>query len=297
MSYPHVITKTIKEFKLISPTTIDEALFALNEYNTDTRIIAGGTDLVPLMKHRVDTPKYVVSIEKIKELDYIRLVGDQLRIGALTKINAIKNSDVIMKNCYSLYEASLVFATSQIRNVATIGGNICRSSPSADTVPSLLVFNAQVKLVNQKRERIIPLEQFFTGPGLNVADAELLTEIIIPIEKGKYGTAFHKISRNTCDLAKVNCAVKVSISNDKLSDVKVAIGAVSDRPIRAKNVEKSLIDKKINAENIEKASEMVINDINPITDVRSTEFYRKEISKVLVKRMLNLAVERATLSN
>lgn len=293
MSYPHVITKTIKEFKLISPTTIEEALYALNEYKTDTRIIAGGTDLVPLMKHRAVTPKYVVSIEKLKELDYVRLVGDQLRIGALTKINTIKNSDVIMKNCYSLYEASLVFATPQIRNVATIGGNICRSSPSADTVPSLLVFNAQVKLVNQKGERIIPLEQFFTGPGLNVADSDLLTEIIIPIEKGEYGTAFHKISRNTSDLAKVNCAVKVSISNNKFSDVKVALGAVSDRPIRAKNVEKLLIDKKINAENIEKASEMVINDINPITDVRSTEIYRKEISKVLVKRMLNLAVERA----
>lgn len=293
MSYPNVITKTIKELKYISPAAVEDVVSALSKYGEEARIMAGGTDLLPLMKHRAVVPKYIISMSKIKGLDYIRVEDSELKIGALTKIAAIRRSNLIKENCLSLYEASLVFATPQIRNVATIGGNICRSSPSADLVPPLLAFDAQVKLVGLKGERLISLEGFFTGPGKNVMNQEVLTEIIIPLEGKQCGTAFQKLSRNSSDLAKINCAVKVDISNGRCNEVKIALGAVADRPVRARKTESVFEGKVIDNGIIEQATVTVAQDIAPITDVRSTADYRIEVSKVLVKRLIKLAIERA----
>ena len=288
-----VITKRLKEFQYFSPTTVVEAVSILQGYASKTKMLAGGTDLLSLMKLRVITPEYIVNLKEIAGLDYIRKEGNELRIGALTTIATILTSDLIKQHCFSLHEAAAVFATPQIRNMATIGGNICRSSPSADMLPPLMVFGAELKLAGAKGERRVFLEDFFTGAGQNVLDREILTEIVVPMPDGQCGTAFAKLTRNSVDLAKVNCAVKITVNGGRCVDSIIALGAVADRPIRARRVEMCIKGQETTDEVIEESAQKVIEDITPITDVRSTAEYRARVSQVLVKRTIKQAIERA----
>ncbi len=293
MSLTQVVTKRVKEFKYFSPTTVEEAISVLKDYDGRARVLAGGTDLLPRMKLRAETPEYVVNIKGIAGLAYIRQEGEELRIGALTTISTILASDLIKQKCLSLYEAAKSFAAPQVRNMATIGGNICRSLPSADMVPPLMVFDAEVRLVGAKGERKVLLEDFFTGPGKNVLDHEVLTEIVVPLRGEQYGTAFIKLSRNSADLAKINCAVKITVSGGRCDDIRIALGVVADKPIRAKKAEEVIRGKPISDEVIEGVAQKVIEDISPRTSARSTAEYRRQVSKVLVKRTIKQAIERA----
>jgi len=292
MSYPDKITKTMEEFQYISPKTVPKTVSILAEANGKASVLAGGTNLVRMMMMRVATPEYVVDVKNIADLAYIQEDDDGIKIGALTTISALKDSKLIRSKCVAISEAANKFGTPLIRNMATIGGNICRSSPAADMAPPLMVLDAMVKLIGPKGERKILLENFFTGPGQNVLDQELLTEILIPKKSDRYGYAFEKIMRNTGDLAKASCAVGISVKNGKCDDLRIALGAVADRPIRAKTVEMGLKGKAINDSLIETAAKKVVEDISPITDVRSTDVYRTEVSKVLVQRLIKLAIQR-----
>jgi len=292
MSYPDKITKTMKEFQYFSPKTVSEAVSILSQLDGEAKVLAGGTDLLPMMKQRVVTPENIVNIKNIRGLAYIREDTEGLKIGALTTIADIKESDLIKQKCLSLHEAAARFGTPLVRNMATIGGNICRSAPSADMVPPLLVFDAEVKLVGAKGERKVLLEDFFTGSGKNVLKQELLTEIIIPKESGRYGTAFEKVRRSSADLAKLNCAVKIVVSDGKCDDIRIALGVVADKAIRAKKAEQAVRGKSISDEVIEGAAQKVTEDISPRTSARSTAWYRTEVSKVLVRRLIKLAIER-----
>ena len=265
----------------------------LAQYKEEANLIAGGTDLLVMMKERAKTPKYVIDIKPISALDFVKWDENEgLTIGALTRVSTIVNSDVIKEKCFSLHEAAESFGTTQVRNMATIGGNICRSSPSADLVPPLLTLDAEVKLVGAGGERVVRLERFFRGPGENVLDNEILTEIRVPPQKGSHGTAFRKLGRSSEDLAKVNCAVRIMVANGKCKDIRVVLGAVAPTPIRAKNVEQSLKGKEINAEAIDEAAGKVAEDISPITDVRSNVEYRTYVSQILVKRLINETIKR-----
>jgi len=290
MNPSQVMTKKIKEFKYFSPTTVEEAVSVLKDYDGKVKVLAGGTDLLPMMKLRAVMPECIVSLNRIAGLDYIREEGEELRIGALTTISTILASGLVKQKCLSLWEAATIFATPQVRNVATIGGNICRSSPSADMVPPLISFGAEVRLVGVKGERKILLEDFFTGAGQNVLDREVLVEIIIPLPSGPYGAAFAKLTRNSADLAKVNCAVKIAVSGGRCGDIRIVLGAVADRPVRAKKAEQAMNGKEISDEVIDGSIRKVIEDIAPITDVRSTAEYRAQISQVLVRRVIKQAV-------
>ncbi len=292
MSYPTQITKTIRGFEYLSADSLEKAIDYLKEFGSEAKVLAGGTDVLPLMKHRALVPKYVIGIKSL-DLDFIKVEEGSLRIGALTRISAIKESSIIREKFILLYEAAKVFATPQVRNVATVGGNICRSSPSADMVAPLIALDAQVNLVGPNGKRSVPLEDFIVGPGKNILDREILTEVIIPLPQKSYGTAFEKLSRNSADLSKVNCAVKVVSVNGECEDIRICLGAVAEKPVRAKSVEKAIKSKKISNEVIEKAAEKVVEDIAPITDVRSTAEYRSNVSKVLVKRMIELAFKRS----
>jgi len=286
--------KTLKEFEYLIPQTIAEVASLLGTHQTEAKLLAGGTDLVPLMKDRIITPKCIVDIKKISSLNFIKWDEQEgLRIGSLTPIAAILESDMVKEKCFSLHQAAKSFATTQVRNMATIGGNICRSSPSADTVPPLLSLDAEVTLVGPGGGRTLPLADFFIGPGQNVLDNEILTEIKIAPEKRPSGTAFKKIARTAEDLAKVNCAVKTVISDGKCEDIRIVLGAVAPTPIRAKNVEQALRGKKIDAQTMEDATQRVEEDISPIADCRSNAGYRVHASRVLIKRLINESITRA----
>ena len=292
MSYPDKVTKTIKEFQYFSPKTLSEAVSVLAE-DGKTVVLAGGSDVVPMMKQRELTPKSVINIKNIPDSAYIREDNEGLKIGALTTISKLLESDIIKRNYLALHEAAAGFGTWQVRNLATIGGNICQSLPSGDTFPPLLAFNAEVKLVGPKGERRVPIEQFCTGPGTNVLDRELLVEVILPKQSGNYGSAYDKKKRGSVDLAKASCAVNINVRNGKCADIKVAMGALADRAIRARTVEAALKGKTLSSEIIEAAAQKVTKDISPRTSIRSTAWYRTEVSKVLVSRLIKLAVERS----
>ena len=294
MSYPKTVTKTLKEFEHLSPDSVDAVVSILAKYGGKVKVLAGGTDLVPLMKARALTPEYVVTIKNISELDYIQEDKDGvLRIGALVRISNVRESTLIKQRFLSIYEATKDFATPAVRNMATVGGNICRSSPSGDMAPPLMTLDAELKLIGPKGERSLLLDTFFTGPGQNVLENEILTEIVIPQQEKPYGTAFTKLTRSSQDLAKINCAVKIVVRDNTCDDIRIAFGAVADRPVRAKKAEQIIRGKKISDEVIAEAAQTVIEDIVPITDVRSTVEYRKYASKVLARRTIKQAIERS----
>jgi len=286
--------KTLKEFDYLIPQTIAEAASLLGKYQAEAKLIAGGTDLVPLMLDRVVTPKCVIDIKKVSSLNFIKWDEQEgVCIGALTPIAAILESDMVRERCFSLHQAAESFATTQVRNMATIGGSICRYSSSSDMVVPLLTCDAEVSLVGPGGERTLPLEGFFIGPGQNVLDNEILTEIKIPPEKRTHGTAFKKIARTAEDLAKVNCAIKAVISDGKYEDIRIVLGAVAPTPIRAKNVEQALRGKKIDAKTMEDALQRIKEDISPIADCRSNAGYRVHASRVLIKRLISESITRA----
>jgi len=292
MNSSQAITRRLKEFEYYSPSTVEEALSILGEHNGKAVLFAGGTDLLSMMKTRKITPSALVSLKKIEGLNYIREEGGTMKIGALTGITTIGESDSIRGEFFSLYETTRGFATPQIRNMATIGGNICRSSPCANTPPPLITFGAQVKLVGEKGERTVLLEEFFAGAGENVLDREVLVEIIVPLATGPCGTAFMELTRNSSDVSKVTCAVRVAVCDGKCSDIKIVLGSVADRIVRARKAEETVSGRKLDERVIEEAAENVVHDISPITDVRSEADYRMHVSKVLVKRAIKRAIER-----
>lgn len=291
MSPSPIMTKRLKEFKYFSPTTVEKVVSILKGYGQRAEVLAGGTDLLPMMKLRMVTPECIVSLNRIAGLDYIREEGEELRIGALTRISTLLASDLIKEKCFSLWEAATVFATPQVRNSATIGGNICRSSPSADTIPPLMSFGARLKLLGPNGDRTVLLEDFFKGAGQNVLDRELLLEIVVTLRRGEYGSAFMKLTRNSADLAKVSCAARITVAGGICNDITIALGGVADRPVRAKKVEQAIKGLEIKHELIESAAKQIVEDIAPITDVRSTAEYRAQTSQVLVKRVIMQAID------
>jgi len=294
MKFPKEITRTLKEFGYFDPPDVNGAVSIIGELGRKVTILAGGTDLLNQMKVRQVIPEIILNLKKIIELEYIRQNG-QLEIGALTTITAIRESGIIRKGFISLYEAAEWFGTPQIRNIATVGGNICRSSPSSDMVAPLMALDAMLKLVGPKGERSVPIKEFAVGPGENTLDREILTEIVVPQQEGPYGTAFLKLKRSSADLAKVSCAIRIRMKGSKCEDIRIVLGAVADKVFRVKKAEELLKGEKVTDAMIEEAGKKASQEAQPITDVRSTAGYRKQMIAVLVKRLIYLSMERGKL--
>lgn len=294
MKFPKEITRTLKEFGYFDPPDVNGAVSIIGELGRKVTILAGGTDLLNQMKVRQVIPEIILNLKKIIELEYIRQNG-QLEIGALTTITAIRESGIIRKGFISLYEAAEWFGTPQIRNIATVGGNICRSSPSSDMVAPLMALDAMLKLVGPKGERLVPIKEFAVGPGENTLDREILTEIVVPQQEGPYGTAFLKLKRSSADLAKVSCAIRIRMKGSKCEDIRIVLGAVADKVFRVKKAEELLKGEKVTDAMIEEAGKKASQEAQPITDVRSTAGYRKQMIAVLVKRLIYLSMERGKL--
>jgi carbon-monoxide dehydrogenase medium subunit len=292
MKFPREMTRTLKEFGYFNPQRIDDAISILEALDKKVAILAGGTDLLNQMKLRQVMPEFVLNIKNVKELGYIRQ-NRGLTIGALTTITAIRESEAIKKGYTSLYDAAEWFGTPQIRNMATVGGNVCRSSPSSDMVVPLMALDAKLKLVGTKGERTVPIEEFALAPGWNILDREILTEITVPPQEKSFGAAFIKLKRSSADLAKVSCAVRIVVKDDKCEDIRIVLGAVADRIFRTRKAEEILKGGKVTDLKVEEAAKMASQESQPITDVRSTAEYRKQMIEVLVKRLIHLSIERA----
>jgi carbon-monoxide dehydrogenase medium subunit len=280
--------RKLGEFEYSQPTMLQEAISLLEKYGEEAKILSGGTDLFVAMKEQRLSPKYLVDIKNIPDLEYIRYDEKEgLRIGALTTIRQIETSLLIRERFLPLAQAAKVLGSVQVRNRATIGGNLCNAAPSAETAPTLLVLNTNVKVAGSKGERTLPLEQFFLGPGLTVLQNEILTEIRVPSLSTNIRGVYLKIGRRRAvDLALVGVAVAVAMDGNKWKDVRIALGAVAPTPIRARRAEKLLEGKRTDAALMQEAGQIASEEASPISDVRASAWYRKELVKVLVQRAL-----------
>ena len=286
--------RTIKEFEYFNPSTLSEAISILAQYNGSTKILAGGTDLLIQMKQRNLTPKYLIDIKRISELDYIKYDEDKgLKIGALVTHSSLVNSAVVLEKYSLLVEGSLAVGSVQTRNKGTIIGNICNASPSADTIPALIALGAALKLVSIEGERIVKVEKFFAGPFKTILkDTEIVTEIQVPKLPPNSGGTYLNLSKITAeDETLVGVGVVISIENltNKIcSNIRIGLGSVAPTPMRAKMAEKFLKGKRIEDIICEQAAEIAANESSP----RSRAEYRREMVKVIVKRALDKALKK-----
>lgn len=282
-----------QDFEYLEPKTIEEAVLQLKTYGDKAKVIAGGTDLIVRMKMDMIYPEYLINIARIPALRYL-IYDKGLRIGALTPFQELETSALIRERFTALFEAAQSVSCAQIKNMGTVGGNLCHASPAADSAPPLLVFGGKLKLVSEGSHRVVSIEDFFVGPGKTVLSSkELLIEVQLPELKENTGSAFLKVSRVSADLSKLNVAVAIEREKDICRSCRIALGSVASRPLRAIEAEGILKGKKLTEVLIEKTSERASEEIKPITDIRSTLQYRQEVSKVLVRDAIKIAWERA----
>jgi len=283
--------KRTEPFDFYQPGTLQEASRLLKDNGPGGRFLAGGTDLVIALKEKGLLPKYLVDLKKIPGLAGIRENGDgRIVIGALTTMRELEVSPVITKKFPFLAQSAAEVGSIQIRNRATIGGNMANATPSADTAPALIALSAAAKLVGVNGERTVTLEEFFRGPGQTIMSAdEILTEVIIPKTGPRLVGDYIKFSpREMMDLAYVGVAVVYNLSGkDKpCDDVRIVLGAVAPTPIRAKQAEAALEGRRLTEELAEKVGAVAAEEAKPISDVRSTAEYRRAMVGAMTKRAL-----------
>jgi CO/xanthine dehydrogenase FAD-binding subunit len=286
---------SLPKFEYLAPSSLAEACALLAKHQGKARVLAGGTDLVPQMKKRAPTtPQYVIGLKNVPDLDYIEFTKAKgLRVGALATLESILNSPVIKTNYPVLAEAIGRMATVQVRNLATLGGNLCNASPAADSGPPLLVLDAVMKLTGPKGERSVPLEAFFKCPGeCTLEPGEILTEVQVAPPPAHSGTVFIKLSRTFVDLSQVCAAALVVAKNGTCQEARIALGSVAPTPMRAHKAEAVVSGKKLTQALLEEAGVTASTEARPISDVRSSAEYRVEMVKVLTRNALAQAMER-----
>ena len=286
----------MKSFEYFAPQSFKDAASLLLRYGSKAKLLAGGTDLCLRLERRVVDPGVVVDLKKIPALRGIKTNRQGLTIGAVTLMEEIASSPSVRRRYAIIAEAAAVVGSIQTRNRATLGGNLCNASPAADTAPALIALSARARIASSRRQREIPLEEFFLAPGKTCLQPnELLKEIFIPTTPGKSGSSFQRCTRTAMDIALVNCAVFVSLGSkqDIIGDIRIALGAVAPTPVRARPAEAFLKGKSADADAIEKAAALAAASVSPIDDVRSSAAYRREMVRVLTRRALGEALEKA----
>lgn len=283
--------KRPEALEMFQPTSLQEASRLIKEKGPGGRFLAGGTDLVIAIKEKGLVPQYVVDLKKIPALSAVKQNSDgSIAIGALATMREIEISPLIVKKYPFLAQSAAEVGSIQIRNRATIGGNMANATPSADVAPALLVLDAKVKIFDGAGERILALEEFFRGPGQTVMGSEeILTEIIIPKSHSRLVGEYIKLSpREMMDLAYVGVAVAFTLGakERRCEGVRIALGAVSPTPMRARKAEAIAEGQILTEELAEKAGREAAKEAKPISDVRSSADYRRAMVGTMTKRAL-----------
>ncbi|MGD0917770.1 MAG: xanthine dehydrogenase family protein subunit M [Thermodesulfobacteriota bacterium] len=278
--------RPLPRFEYFLPSSLDDVLMLLKEHGNEARLLAGGTDLIVKMKKCIISPGIIVDLNRVPELSFIELRGDNLHIGAATRLNDIKESEIVREKAPMFAKAIGFLACHVIRNRATIGGNLCSASPAADTAPPLLVLGASVSLQGPERVRAVALSEFFISPGQTILRSdELMSEVIVPCREGR--STFLKFGRRkgfTLSIASV--AAFSMVTDGRFEEVKLAMGAVAPTPIRSRRIEEMLKGKQANKNIIEEAAQLAKKVVSPISDVRASASYRREMVYLLTKRVL-----------
>lgn len=279
------------------PKSVSEALSLLAKYRDHAKIIAGGTDVMVDLKYKEEAD-CLVNIKRLPGMNGIQENGTGVRIGPLVTIREIETSELVRERLSLLWEACHQFASLQIRNTATIGGNVCRASPSGETLAPLLVLEAKVKLAFSDGEKSEAFNSFFLGPGRTTLGSKgLLTEIQIPYPpEGSRGVYLKHAVRGAMDIAMVGVAVLVrpDAASTTLQDVRIGLGAVAPTPIRATKAESILRGKPLAVALAQEAARMAASESSPISDQRSSAEYRSWIVEALTRRGLEQSWKAAT---
>jgi CO/xanthine dehydrogenase FAD-binding subunit len=286
----------LHEFSYEAPTTVDQAVKLLASDGDSARVICGGTDLLIQMRNAVRKPRLLVDVKAIpqmREISYDPKTG--LRLGAAVPCIEIHENQLMHRHYPGLTEAAHLIGSLQIQSRASIGGNLCNSSPAADTSPALLTLGAIAKIAGPNGTREVPVDKFFTGVGTNVLQrGELVVQILIPPPPPHTSDRYIRmIPRNEMDIAIVGAGACVTLDGDKVKAVLIGLGAVAPTPILATKAAEYLIGKKLDEATAERAGELAREAAKPIDDMRGTAEYRVHVTGVLTRRALLGAAERA----
>ncbi|MBI4527398.1 MAG: FAD binding domain-containing protein [Deltaproteobacteria bacterium] len=285
-------------FELLRPQSLSEALEFKKQNGEKAKVLAGGTDLLVLLKDQKLTADLVMSLARIRELDFIRFEkGRGVTIGALASHAAVAASPVIQQNFPDLAEACSQVGAVQIQNLGTIGGNLCNASPAADAAPPLLLTDAVLILASARGERSVSVHDFFHGPRQTALQAdEILKEIFIPEISGRRGATYLKLGRRKAmeiAIVGVGVAIHLNGSDRVVSECRIAMGSVAPIPVRARRGEVMFKDQEVRDELIEEVAEIAAEEASPISDIRGTRDYRLDMIRVLCRRGVRAALNRA----
>lgn len=290
--------KRLKPFSYFEPATLAEAVEILSGSKEKAYLLAGGTDLLIRMKRGEIAPPALVNLKRISGLSSIEREGQSgIRIGALTTIAEIVCSPALRASHTLMAEAAAALGSPSIRNLATLGGNIGRASPASDMAPSLIVLKARLNISGPRGNKQVGLESFFTGPGATILQpGELITSVFLPDPAARSGAAYLKLGRGggmDCALGCVAIFLTLGNTDTEVKEVLVAVGACSAIPMRANKTEALILSGSLTDGHIQEAAMAVAAETSPITDLRASESYRRQMVQVLFSRALKLAWSRA----
>lgn len=282
----------------VAPATVDEAVAVLKQHGQSARVLAGGTDLIVQERERRRNVGVMVDVKGIPELTQVTIGADgSLKVGAAASCASLYRNPEVQKRFPALIDSASLIGGIQIQSRASLGGNLCNSSPAADSIPTLIALGATCEIAGPAGRRSVPVEDFCTAPGRNVlGDGEMLVALTFPAPAANSGAAFERfIPRNEMDIAVANAAASITLSADgsKFESARIAIGAVAPTPLFVKAAGDALAGQPVNADTIDRAAEAARAAATPITDMRGSTEQRKHLAAVLTRRVINKAIERA----
>lgn len=291
----------MKRFTYYAPRTLDEAVGIFQQKGDGGRVLAGGTDLVVQMKEggmKFPYPSYLVSLRHLQELRGLSFSeGEGLRIGALATMHEVEASPVVRRRFNAIAQGAEVIGSIQIRNLATVGGNLCNAAPSADIAPPLIALGARVRIVGPEGERTLPLEEFFLAPGRTVlGPGDILVELLVPVPPPRTGAVYQRHTpRQQMDIAVVGVGVAVTLEpyRDTVQQARIVLGAVAPTPMRAVQAEAALASQPPEESVIDSVAQIASQEARPISDVRGSAAFRRELVRVMTAQLLRQAVAEA----
>lgn len=282
-------------FEYLRPSTIPEAIKLLQQHGDEAKILSGGQSLIPMMKLRIARPAYLVDINRIAGLSYVKEEAGFLKIGGLTREAELEASPLVHSKYPILLDTANVIADPQVRNLATVAGNLAHGDPANDHPATMLALGAQIVATGTRGERVIPIEEFFvTLFTTALQQDEILTEIRIPIPPAHSSGAYFKLERKVGDFATAAVAAQVTLdASGVVQRAGIGLTNVGPIPIKAKTAEDSLRGRKLDAAAIAKAAQLAADASQPSSDLRGPAEYKKGLVKELAKRALSRAAERA----
>ncbi len=282
------------QFDYHAPKSLDEAIALLAKNAGTAKILAGGQSLIPAMRFRLASPEVLVDITGIRQLEYIREQNGYLAIGALTRETALEESGLVAERYPLLLDTAKVVADPLVRQRATVGGNLAHADPANDHPATMLAYGAEIVASGPKGQRVIGIDDFFTGLfESSLASGEILTEIRIPSPKPNSSGAYLKIERKVGDYATTAVAVQLELKGDVCQAIRIGLTNVSPTPMRALEAEARLLGQPLDEKNLEAAGQLAAAACDPSSDLRGSAEYKRDVTRVVLKRAILLALSRA----